>query len=93
MKRKVVILLTLCSMLSLTACDADNINNTVKVAGEKVGVEVNLNLEQEDLDKIEETVKDGVNKAKDVITDEDVHESVRDLVDSVTEAADKSTEE
>ncbi len=90
MKKKMLLALMLITgTLCLTACNADDINETVHEIGEEAGMDINLNIQQEDLDK----VKEEANKLKEdvinVVTDEEVHSAVGELFDAVKDAATK----
>ncbi len=90
MKKKIALAgLLITGMLCFTACTADDINNTVHDIGKEAGMDINLNIQQEDLDK----VKEEANKIKDdvvnVVTDEEVQSAVGDLFNAVKDAATK----
>lgn len=83
MKKRIAILSVMLISVTLCACTADDINSAVNQLGDKAGVDVELNLKDEDLDKI----KDGAGKMKDTVTDitedEDVREAVDNLIDAI----------
>lgn len=90
MKKKIVLAgLLVAGMLCFTACTADDINNTVHDIGEEAGMDINLNLEQEDLDKVKEEANRLKEDVVNVVTDEEVHSAVGELFDAVKDAATK----
>ena len=90
MKKKIFItsLLT-AAVLCLTACTADDINNTVHDLGQEAGMDINLNIQQEDLDKVQEEANKLKEDVVNVVTDEEVHSAVGDLLNAVKDAATK----
>lgn len=82
MKRYIAIALTILTVSTLCGCTADDINSAVNQMGEKVGVDVNVNLTDEDVDK----VKDGATKIKDTVTDIAEDEEVRDAFGNLIDA-------
>lgn len=73
--------------LSMCACTADEINTTVSEVGEEVGVDINLNLKQEDLDNAKDLYNEAKDKVTDVVTDEGVREAAGDFFDAIKEAS------
>lgn len=91
MKKKFLCLLVAGCCLMLTACNAEDINSAVNAIGEDVGVDFNLNLEQEQVDAVfdkAEEIKDGV---VNVITDEGVKDAAGSLLDAIKDAAGKKS--
>ena len=80
MNKKVAIVMCIGMMLGLTACSADSLNNTLNSAADKAGVDVEVNIKQEQIDSVTDNVKD-------VLTDEDVKKTTKDLFDSISDAA------
>ncbi len=90
MKKKIIIAcLLITGTLCLSACDADDINNTVHDIGEEAGMDINLNIQQEDLDKVKEEANKLKEDVVNVVTDEEVHSAVGELFDAVKDAASK----
>lgn len=94
--RKMIVLSLLAVMsVSLVGCKASSINRIVNTIGEEAGVDVNLDIKQEDLDKIKDKLEEGKDAAEHVLKDEDVQQAVKDLVnatkDSVTEIMETET--
>lgn len=89
MKKKFLCVLVTCACLMLSACNAEDINSAVNAVGEDMGVDINLNLEQEQvdavIDKAEEIKDDVVN----VITDEGVKDAAGGLLDAIKGAVSK----
>ncbi len=86
MKKKILCALVICACLALSACQAEDINGAVNALGQDVGVDVNLNLEQEQVDAVidkAEEVKDGVVS---VVTDEEVQSAAGSLFEALKKA-------
>lgn len=83
MKKHIIILSVMLIGVALCGCTADDINTTVNKLGDKAGVEVELNLKEEDINKI----KGNANKVKDTVTDitedEEVREAAGNLIDAI----------
>lgn len=91
MKKKLVaIIVTTMCLLALTACNADDLNSTIESAASAAGVEVDINIKQEQLDEVKKKAKDSADKIKDIATDEDVHKAAKDLLDSVINSTKES---
>lgn len=84
MKRKLLSALCLSFvLLSLTACNAEDINKAINQAGSQMGVELNANIKQEDIDAVMDKageIKDGV---VNVVTDEEVQSAAGNLLDAI----------
>lgn len=87
MKKKVSIVIAIAMMIGLTACSADSLNNAINGAADKAGVDVEVNIKQEQIDSVTDKAKDAVGAVKDVLTDEDVKKTTKDLFDSISDAA------
>lgn len=94
MKRKFILLISSCLLaMTLSACDADAVNETINDAAVKAGLSTQVDIKQEDLDKIEKAGKDVVDTVKDVATDEDVHKAVNSAIDTIKDAVRESESE
>jgi len=84
MKKKIIVcLLATVLTFTLCACDADEVNETIdKVADSLSSIEV----EQEDLDKAEQAIKDIADKAVDIATDPGVQDALKDGAEAITDA-------
>ncbi|MBE5876574.1 MAG: hypothetical protein E7290_06765 [Lachnospiraceae bacterium] len=90
MKKKMTLALMLITgTLCLTACNADDINETAHEIGEEAGMDINLNIQQEDLDKVKEEANKLKEDVVNVVTDEEVHSAVGELFDALKDAATK----
>lgn len=93
MKRKFISsILAALFLCGLSACSADDINNTINGAAGKAGIDLQLNVTQDQVDDVTEKGKAAVDKVKDVVTDKDVHNAAKDFVDSVVGAATENKE-
>lgn len=91
MKKKFVCVLVAITCLMFSACNAEDINSAVNAVGEDIGVDINLNLEQEQVDAVvdkAEEIKDGV---VNVITDESVKDAAGGLLDAIKDAVNKES--
>lgn len=89
MKRRVAIVMCVGMVLGLTACSADSLNNALNSAADKAGVDVEVNIKQEQIDSVTDKAKDAAGTVKDILTDEDVKKTTKDLFDSISDAAGK----
>ena len=67
----------------LTGCSADNINSAVNTIGSEAGVDINLNLKQEDVDKVTDKLDKVKDKAQNIAEDEEVRDALGNLVDAL----------
>ncbi len=91
MKKRIVCVLVVCMCLALSACKAEDINGAVNAIGKDMGVDVNLNLEQSQVDAVVDKateIKDGV---VNVITDEEVKNAAGGLLNAIKDAATKES--
>lgn len=87
MKRKFIVPICFTLVvLSLTACQADDINSAIEGAAGKVGVEVDVKITQDQIDSANDKVKKSADTVKDVLTDEEVKSAAGKLLDSVSDA-------
>lgn len=87
MKRKlIVVLMCATTLLTFSACTADEINKTIEDAAKQAGVEVDVNITQDQVDKASEAVGNATDTVKDIVSDEEVKKSVTDLLDAVKNA-------
>lgn len=90
MKKKVLAVMSVvvgCFMFS--ACSADTLNSVINKAASEAGVDVHVDIEQEDLDKAIDALEDVKNKAEDIVTDEDVQKAGNDLFDAIKNAGEE----
>lgn len=76
----------------LTGCSADNINSAVNTIGSEAGVDINLNLKQEDVDKVTDKLDKVKDKAQNIAEDEEVRDALGNLVDALENASKESND-
>lgn len=86
-KKLTTLLLVTILCLSMCACTADEINTTVSGIGDEVGVDINLNLEQEDIDNAKELYNEAKEKVTDVVTDEEVRDAAGEFFEAIKNAS------
>ncbi len=92
MKKKIVCMLVACATLVLSACQAEDINNAVNALGQDVGVDVNLNLEQEQVDAVIDKAGEIKDSVVNVITDDEVKDAAGGLLDAIKDAVSKESD-
>lgn len=91
MKKKFLCFMSLAVIVvGLSACNADSINSTINKAAGKAGVDVDVNITQDQIDNATGKIKDAASTVKDVVTDPKVKDSAKQFLDDVKDSANKS---
>lgn len=94
-KAKMILgIVAVCSVLATGAsgCNAENLNAVIDATSDLAGVEVDVEIKQEDLDKVEHQVNELKDNVEAILEDEEVRDAAAGLMDALSGAI-KDTEE
>ena len=93
MKRLLVLAILSVFAISVTGCSADNINKVIDIVGEESGVDIDVEVEQEQVDKIADELDKFKDTAENIVEDEDVRDALKDLFNAVQDASKETSTE
>ena len=77
---------------STAGCNAENLNAVIDSTGNLIGVEVDVDIKQEDLDAIEGQVNELKENVETIIEDEEVRDAASNLIDALKGAVEETEE-
>ena len=93
MKRWPIFIILSVLALHCTGCSANSINKIVNTVGEEAGVDIDLDIKQEQVDKIADEFDKIKDTAENIAGDEEVQDALKDLLNAVQDASKESSTE